>query len=156
MRTSVTLKPSTHTSPTWPSNRLRLRRRAILLSLLRTEKSSSQDLWSTSAPPWPGAAPAFIAPLNAAHPPSFLSIPPKKRKKKSHDDPSVPLFLWPAPSPPPGCFLFQNPFRHPLHTQLVMNGWRKEKHRCDTNVVCLFLLFFNSFTQWNNNWASAN
>lgn len=28
---------------------------------------------------------------------------------KSRDDPSVPLFLW--PSPPSGCFLFQNPLR---------------------------------------------
>lgn len=102
---------------------------------------SSQDLWSTSAPRWPWSAPAFIAPSTPFVLPPFSP----SHHKKSRDDPSVPLFLWPAPSPPPGCFLFQNPLRHP-----PMNRWRNEKWRCDPNFVLfvnIWLLFFlKSFT----------
>lgn len=54
---------------------------------------------------------------------------------KSRDDPSVPLFLW--PSPPSGCFLFQNPLRVKPPAAVMGEGMKMG------DVFCLFLFFSN-------------
>lgn len=53
--------------------------RMRMVSVLQREKSSSQDLWSTSAPLWPWSAPAFIAPSTPLVLPPFS---PSQHKKK--------------------------------------------------------------------------
>lgn len=113
--------------------------RMRMVSVLQREKSSSQDLWSTSAPLWPWSAPAFIAPSTPLVLPPFS---PSQHKKKPWWPLCPPLSL--ARSLPTSRMLSLPESIKTPPPPIVVNRWRNEKWRCGPNFVCL-LVYIISF-----------